>query len=117
MYCHNNQNKLNVTFIGDGGGWQSPKNSSTTTEMIKSPIQFTIGDGGSITPQAGTTDFTSSVFYIYPKPTVHLNGPGYLTNGTDFEYINSGGLVMGIRLIGGRVFYPEEFYTIELFNQ
>lgn len=78
------------------------------------PIEFTIGDGGTYTPLAGTNAYTNpnivGKLLVFSK-----NGSGFITNGSGAgQYLRNGADGLGDTLTrqGGDVFGDGEIYVI-----
>lgn len=70
--------------------------------------QFTIGDGGGLTPVNGATTYTNPVL-IGKSPLIMVNGGGFLVLNTDYSFNSTTGT---ITLLGGRLFNTGEVWTI-----
>lgn len=72
--------------------------------------QFTIGDGGTLTPTAGSTQYLNPgmVNSTDTNTKISLNGQGFLVLNTDFTFEEGG----GFNLIGERTFDDQTVYTI-----
>lgn len=69
--------------------------------------QFTVGVTSGA-PANGETEYVNPNLTEAGTVKVHKNGTGYLTEGTNFDLIDGG----GIELLGGAVFSNDETYTI-----
>lgn len=90
---------------------QAKINAASSSGGTLPPIQFKIGDGGALTPLAGTTSYANPVMAGATSQTylVHVNGRGYLIEGEDFDFKVGG----GFDLLGGNQFDDQTFWTIE----
>lgn len=82
-----------------------------SNDALPGPIQFYIGDGGALTPVAGTDKYVNPLMK-YKAYLIEKNGFGAFIEGRDYERLSQG----GFKLPSPKIFSIDETYTITFYK-
>jgi len=102
--CGRYQAKAQAIINAGGGGIPV-----TPVVLVTEPIQFVVGSGAQYVPNNGDSEYNNPELAGNNNYLIASNSDGgYLVEGTNFDYLTSG----GFELLNGRTFFTGEIFTL-----